>query len=391
VIDALYVRLWASVKTGGRIFCNDSFLGPIRGRQSPDASIERLQILGRRVQNRKDIAVAAVSVRDVAQRAGVSVGTVSNVMNRPDKVSPATVETVQRAIAELGFVRNDAARQLRAGRSRAVGLVILDVGNPFFTELARGAEDQAARAGFSIILGNSDEKADREATYLDLFEEQRMHGVLISPFGDITARLRRLRDRGIPAVLVDRTTQDESFSSVSVDDIAGGQQAVDHLIDIGRRRIAFVGGPMQIRQVSDRLEGSRRSVAAHPGVSLEIIETAALTVHEGHLVGERILDRARADRPDAIFAANDLIAVGLLQALYMQGAVVVPDEIALIGYDDISFASGSVVPLSSIRQPSALIGATAVDILLAEADDPSRQAVQVVFQPELVVRESTRA
>jgi LacI family transcriptional regulator len=104
-----------------------------------------------------------------------------------------------------------------------------------------------------------------------------------------------------------------------------------------------------------------------------------------------LIARAQAQRPDAIFAANDLIAVGLLQALYMQGAVVVPDEIALIGYDDISFASGSVVPLSSIRQPSALIGATAVDILFAEAADPAREAVQVVFQPELVVRESTRA
>ena len=335
--------------------------------------------------------MAAVSVRDVALRAGVSVGTVSNVMNRPDKVSAATIESVQRAISDLGFVRNDAARQLRAGRSRAVGLVILDVGNPFFADLARGAEDQAARAGFSIILGNSDEKADREATYLDLFEEQRMHGVLISPFGDITARLLRLRERGIPAVLVDRTTQDESFSSVSVDDIAGGQQAVDHLIDIGRRRIAFVGGPMEIRQVSDRLEGSRRSVQSRQGVTLEIVETSALTVREGHAVGEAIVRRPRAERPDAIFAANDLIAVGLLQALYMQGAVVVPDEIALIGYDDISFAEASVVPLSSIRQPSALIGATAVDILLAEADDPGRDAIQVVFQPELVVRESTRA
>jgi LacI family transcriptional regulator len=332
-----------------------------------------------------------VSVRDVALRAGVSVGTVSNVMNRPDKVSPATIESVQRAIAELGFVRNDAARQLRAGRSRAVGLVILDIGNPFFADLARGAEDQAALAGFSIILGNSDEKADREATYLDLFEEQRMRGVLISPLGDITARLRRLRDRGIPAVLVDRTTPDETFSSVSVDDVAGGKQAVDHLIELGRRRIAFVGGPAEIRQVSDRLEGARRAVAARDGVSLEIIETAALTVGEGHGVGERIVSRASVDRPDAIFAANDLIAVGLLQALYMQGAVVVPDEIALIGYDDIGFASSSVVPLSSIRQPSALIGATAVDILLAEADDPGREAVQVVFQPELVVRESTRA
>jgi LacI family transcriptional regulator len=335
------------------------------------------------------VAMAAVSVRDVAQRAGVSVGTVSNVMNRPDKVSPATIATVQRAIAELGFVRNDAARQLRAGHSRAVGLVILDVGNPFFADVARGAEDQAARSGYSIILGNSDEKADREARYLDLFEEQRMHGVLISPIGEVIERLKRLREHGIPAVLVDRTSGDPRFSSVSVDDIAGGQMAVDHLISTGRRRIAYVGGPLEIRQVADRLEGSRRAVSAHPGVGLEVIETPALGVEDGRQVGESLLERRQTDRPDAIFAANDLIAVGLLQVLYMQGAVVVPAEIALIGYDDISFARTSVVPLSSIRQPSGLIGATAVDILLEEAADPARAAVQIVFQPELVVRDST--
>jgi LacI family transcriptional regulator len=322
-----------------------------------------------------------VSVRHVAELAGVSVGTVSNVLNHPELVAASTVVSVQRAIVELGFVRNDAARQLRAGRSRAVGLVILDIGNPFFAELARGAEDQAAQAGYSIVLGNSHEKAERESRYLDLFEEQRMHGVLISPFGEVSERLQQLRDRGIPAVLVDRTSSNSSFSSVSVDDIAGGRLAVEHLISTGRRRIAFAGGPMEMRQVTDRLEGARQAV--------EVFETSALTVAESHGVASAILARSKADRPDAIFASNDLIAVGLLQALSMQGSVLVPKEIAVIGYDDISFAQASVVPLSSIRQPSALIGATAVDILLAEAADPTRSAVQIVFQPELVVREST--
>jgi LacI family transcriptional regulator len=331
----------------------------------------------------------SVSVKDVAARAGVSVGTVSNVMNWPDKVSSATVERVQRAIDELGFVRNDAARQLRAGRSHAIGLVILDIGNPFFTDLARGAEDRASKAGLSIILGNSDERAERESSYLDLFEEQRMHGVLISPFGDITARLRRLRERGIPAVLVDRTSADASFSSVSVDDVAGGLLAVDHLIASGRRRIAFVGGPSEIRQVSDRLEGARSAVSAHPEVTLEVIETRALSVIEGRAAGNAILARPPADRPDAVFAANDLIAMGVLQALNMQGALHVPRDIALIGYDDIDFASAAVVPLSSIRQPSAMIGATAVEILLEEAADASLAPRRIVFQPELVVREST--
>ncbi len=331
----------------------------------------------------------SVSVKDVAARAGVSIGTVSNVMNRPDKVSASTVERVQRAIDELGFVRNDAARQLRAGRSRAIGLVILDVGNPFFTDLARGAEDKAAESGMSIILGNSDERASRETAYLELFEQQRVHGVLISPFGDITERLHRLRDRGIPAVLVDRTSADVSFSSVSVDDVAGGSLAVEHLISQGRRRIAFVGGPHAIRQVADRLEGARGAVSRHPGVTLEVIEIAALSVIEGRAAGVAIRERTAADRPDAVFAANDLIAMGVLQALNMQGVLHVPHDIALIGYDDIDFASAAVVPMSSIRQPSAMIGSTAVEILLEEAADPTLAPRQIVFQPELVIRESS--
>jgi LacI family transcriptional regulator len=326
----------------------------------------------------------------VARLAGVSVGTVSNVMNHPEKVSDAVVQRVQSAIDSLGFIRNDAARQLRAGRSKTIGLVVLDVRNPFFTDLARGAEDKAAEAGLTVTLGNSDENSDREATYLDLFEEQRVHGVLISPFGDIAERLGRLKARGIPAVLVDRSSGDASFSSVSVDDIVGGRLAVDHLIDIGRSRIAFIGGPFGIRQVVDRLEGARKSVDAHPGVSLETITTEALSVIEGRAAGEEILRREPADRPDAIFAANDLVATGVLQALMMQGIQArVPGEIALIGYDDIDFASAAVVPLSSIRQPSALIGQAAVEILLDEAENPGTPPKQIVFQPELIVREST--
>ena len=334
--------------------------------------------------------MSASSVRDVALRAGVSVGTVSNVLNHPEKVSPASVERVQRAIDELGFIRNDAARQLRNGRSRTIGMVVLDVRNPFFTDLARGAEDEAAESGLTVTLGNSDENPQREATYLDLFEQQRVYGVVISAYADITERLTRLKQRGIPAVLVDRSSADGGFSSVSVDDLAGGTLAVEHLISLGRTRLAFVGGPMGIRQVADRLEGARAAVAAHPDVSLEVIEIDALSVIAGRAAGAGIVARAAAERPDAIFAANDLVSMGLLQAFAMQGAdVAVPGQIALIGYDDIDFASAAVVPLSSIRQPSALIGKTAVEILLAEAEDASAPPQQVVFQPELVVRAST--
>jgi LacI family transcriptional regulator len=332
--------------------------------------------------------MSAVSIRDVAIRAGVSVGTVSNVLNRADKVSAAAAQRVLDAIEELGYVRNDAARQLRAGRSTSVGLIVLDVRNPFFTDVARGAEDAASLAGLSVLVGNSDENVARESAYLDLFEEQRVHGVLISPFGDVTPRLARLRSRGIPAVLVDRLSADRAFSSVSVDDVAGGRLAVEHLLDAGRSRVAFVGGPMEIRQVSDRLVGARQAVAAG-AASLEVLRTAALTVLEGRLVGQELLARSPAERPDAVFAANDLVAMGLLQALVMNGTLLVPGDIALIGFDDIDFASAAVVPLSSVRQPSQLIGETALRILLEEAADPELAPQQVVFQPELVVRAST--
>ncbi|WP_209559908.1 LacI family DNA-binding transcriptional regulator [Frigoribacterium sp. PvP032] len=345
----------------------------------------------------------SVSIRHVATTAGVSVGTVSNVLNRPDKVSPATVERVHAAIDELGFVRNDAARQLRAGASRAIGLVILDGGNPFFSDVARGAETAAEKAGRVVLLGNSDQQVEREAHYLDLFEENRVLGILISPVGDVTARLARLRRRGTPAVLVDRQAELTDFSSVSVDDVRGGQLAAEHLLSVGRRRLAFVGGPLDLQQVADRLQGAQEAVRAAnaeganaegadadgPAVTLEVVEVPALTVEHGRSAAAELMSRPADERPDAVFAANDLVAMGVLQSLVMLGDLRVPEDVALIGYDDIDFARAAVVPLSSIRQPSALIGQTAMDILQDEIDDPGRSPRRVVFAPELVVRAST--
>ena len=333
--------------------------------------------------------MAARSVRDVAQHAGVSVGTVSNVLNHPEKVLPATVARVLESIEQLGFIRNDAARQLRAGRSTTIGLILLQASNPFFTEVARGVEEGASALGFSTLLGNSDQNHRRELAYLELFEQQRVHGVLISPVGDVTARLEGLRRTGIAAVLVDRSGAGSRTSSVSVDDVAGGRLAVEHLIEHGRRRIAFLGGRFEFRQVTDRLEGARRAVAEHPGVTLEVIEVDALDVLAGRAAGDRLRTRAAGERPDAIFAVNDLLAVGVLQSLVMLGELRVPQDVALIGYDDIDFASATVVPLSSIRQPSEQIGATALKILLEEAGEPQLAPRQVVFQPSLVARTST--
>ena len=330
------------------------------------------------------------SIRDVAQHAGVSVGTVSNVLNRPDEVSAESIARVNRAIEALGYVRNDAARKLRAGVSTTVGFVVLNGQNPFFNDVVRGAEDEASRHNIAILYGNTDEDVSREKLYLDLFEEQQVRGVLISPYGDILPRLERLRSRGIAAVLVDRFGGSSRFSSVSVDSVAGGRMAVEHLIETGRRRIAFVGGPFDIRQVNDRLAGARVAAENAEHVELEVVATAAMTVDEGAAAGARIVSRPRHEWPDALFAANDLIALGLLQSLVVGGRMLVPDEIAIIGFDDIAFAAAAAVPLSSIRQPSRMIGRTALRIVLEEAADPDSIPRQTVFQPELVVRASTR-
>jgi LacI family transcriptional regulator, galactose operon repressor len=332
----------------------------------------------------------AASIRDVAQHAGVSVGTVSNVLNRPGEVSAESISRVHRAIEALGYVRNDAARKLRAGVSTTVGFVVLDGQNPFFGDVVRGAEDEASRHGIAVLYGNTDEDIARERLYLDLFEEQQVRGVLISPYSDINPRLERLRARGIPAVLVDRLSGDGRFSSVSVDSVVGGRMAVEHLIETGRRRIAFVGGPFEIRQVTDRLAGARVAVEnSTEHIEIEVVATSALTVAEGAAAGARILARPRRDWPDAIFAANDLLALGVLQSLIVDGRMLVPTEIAVIGFDDISFAAAAAVPLSSMRQPSGMIGRTALRVLLEETADPTLIPRQTVFLPELVVRRST--
>lgn len=336
-----------------------------------------------------DSFVSQVSIRDVAERAGVALGTVSNVLNRPEKVAPATRDRVRAAIDQLGFVRNDAARQLKAGRSNSIGFILLDVRNPFFTDVARGAEQQAAQHGMSVLLANSDDSPARESDYLDLFVQQRVQGVLVSPLGDIADRLERLKDRGIVTVLVDRRAEGRRFSSVSVDDVAGGHLAASHLIEQGCRRIAFIGGQLGIKQVADRLLGANQACAAHPGVELEVLPHDGMGVHQGREAGATILQRPPSERPDGAFCANDLLAVGVLQSLTMLAGLTVPDDLRLVGYDDIDFAAATVVPLTSIRQPSLLIGKTAVELLVEQIGPDPKEPREVVFQPELIVRESS--
>ena len=330
----------------------------------------------------------AVSVKQVAARAGVSVGTVSNVLNRPDNVAPATRQRVEAAIAELGFIRNEAARSLRAGSSRSLGLVVLDVANPFFTDVAAGVEAVADARGMTIALCNSGDDPDREQRHLARLAEQRVQGVLITPVDDKSSQLRSLVERGVPVVLVDRRAQGRSRCSVAVDDVEGGRLVAGHLLEQGHTRVAFVGGPLHIRQVADRQRGLAETLA-EAGSELELLETAALSLAEGRRAAERVVAMKASARPTALACANDLLALGMLQGLVTAG-IRVPEDMAIVGYDDIAFAAAATVPLTSVRQPREQLGRTAAELLLEEVETPAQHRHrQVQFSPELVVRAST--
>ncbi|MDR8018938.1 LacI family DNA-binding transcriptional regulator [Nesterenkonia aerolata] len=332
--------------------------------------------------------MAVAQVRDVAARARVSPATVSNAINHPEKVSERTRERVRKAIEELDFIPNDAARQLRAGRNRAVGMIVLDAGNPFFSNLAEGAEDHLAEQGRPLLLGNSSQIPERESAHLALFEEQRVAGLLIIAVGDVTPQLRRLKERDTAVVIVDRMAGEDEFSSVSLDDVEGGRLISQHLIDEGARHIAVVGGPRHLRQVSQRLEGAESTASASPGVQVECIDTGAMDIESGRMAAAGILARDSEQRPDALMATNDLIAIGALQELVRSG-LDVPGDMLLSGYDDIAFAGSATIPITSIRQPAHEMGRKSAELLCSLIDDPQTPTEQTVFQPELVIREST--
>ncbi len=332
----------------------------------------------------------AVGVKDIAVAAGVSLGTVSNVLNHPDRVSSSTRSRVEQAMADLGFVPNESARQLRAGRSRTLAYVVLDASNPFFTDVARGIEETVGSLDLSLFMCNSDNRADRERAYLARLEEQRVAGVLLTPVDPDSETLDLMSARGTPIVIVDRTRSRETHCSVAVDDVLGGRLAIELLLDLGHERVAFIGGPSSIGQVRDRYAGALAALteAGLDESHLTRIDTVGLSVSEGRHAAQRLLGIPSTRRPSAAFCANDLLALGLLQSCVTTG-VDVPGELAIVGYDDIEYAGAAAVPLTSVRQPRVQLGRTAAELLLDEVDNPRHVHQQITFTPELVARAST--
>lgn len=329
-----------------------------------------------------------VGIKDVAQAAGVSVGTVSNVLNKPEAVSEERRRRVEEAIRELGYVPNDAARQLKAGVSRAVGMVVMETQNPFYGAMAVEAEAAAHEQGLGLFVANSHARADREQFYLSMFEQQRARGILLTPGGRELSHISAVSSRGTRIVLVD-AEQAGDFCTVGADDFHGGQIAVRHLLEQGRRRIAVIAGPAHLPQVEGRRAGAA-AAAGEAGVELRVLEADAMTIMAGRQAAEELLALPDRERPDGIFAMNDLLAIGVLQVLVMQRQLEVPGDVALIGYDDIDFCANAIVPISSIRQPATQMGRTAVELLEQElADGVEHVHRSVVLKPELVERAST--
>jgi LacI family transcriptional regulator len=287
-------------------------------------------------------------------------------------------------------VRNESARHLRAGRSRTIGLVVLDIANPFFTDVARGVEETANAAGLAVILCNSDDRPTKEAAYLDVLAEQRVQGVLITPTAELSPALDLLRSREVPVVLLDRRAPGLDQCSVAVDDVLGGRLAADHLLDRGHRRIAFVGGSSGLPQVHERHDGVEAAVrdACGSDDALTVLSPEKLTVAGGREAAEQIIGMPASRRPTAAICANDLIALGMLQEMVRHG-VRVPDDFAIVGYDDIDFAAAATVPLSSVRKPRQELGRRAAELLLDEARNGDHLHEQLLFEPVLVVRESS--
>ncbi|QFR02208.1 LacI family transcriptional regulator [Streptomyces phaeolivaceus] len=247
-----------------------------------------------------------------------------------------------------------------------------------------------------LLMANDTGSRRREQEYLQLFEQQRVGGI-VSPVGDVEPELDRLRQRGIASVLSARRAISPQQASVSTDHVAGSGLAVRHLIELGRRRIGFVASSFDLQQIADRQRGALSVIETVPDASMEIISVPERSVRAGIACAERLMARSPADRPDALFCANDLLAIGVIQAFATGGQVRVPADIAVVGHDDIEFAQSTAAPLTTVRTPHARLGAAAADLLIDEIAvlrDPGtagagRTTAQIEFAPELVVRASS--
>jgi LacI family transcriptional regulator len=328
-------------------------------------------------------AIVTATIANVAARAGVSTATVSRVLAGSDKVRPDKRARVLEAMAALDYRPSGVARALRRRMTATLGLVVTDIANPFYPEVVLGVEDEARRRGFSVLLCNAAEDAERESAYLDLLRERRVDAALIASGGMARRHAERLAEFPVPVVLVNVRPSPDGLPAVACDDHTGGWLAATHLLSCGHRRLLHLAGPADAGETSQRVEGVRAAVAAHPDADLLVVDG------DGHLEGgRRTMMRAaqQVTPPFGVVAHNDLTAIGAVSVLRDLG-LAVPDQVGVVGFDDIMLSAYVGPPLTTVKQDKYGMGVWAVDAAARRLDG---EAVEGVNLPvELIVRRST--
>jgi LacI family transcriptional regulator len=320
--------------------------------------------------------------------AGVSPATVSRVLNGKEDVGADLRRRVLRAVAELRYRRNGPARSLRTHAAMVLGLIISDITNPFFTEVVRGAEDQAHLAGYSVVLANADEDVAKEVRYLEVAAAERMAGALLSPASPRRSSIDVLLDQGIPVVTIDRRLAAVPVDSVTVNNRQAARDAAQHLVRQGCRRVGIVAGPAQTTTGASRLAGYRAALrdAGHP-VDPSLIAYADFRAEGGYEATRQLLRQRRP--PDGLLFCNNLMTVGGLRAIAEAG-LSMPADIAVVGFDDSIWATLLSPPLTVVAQPTYKIGQTAARLLLRRIDGEKFRPRHVVLRAELIERASSQ-
>jgi LacI family transcriptional regulator len=327
------------------------------------------------------------TIREVAEKAGVSFTTVSHVINKTRFVSEETRERVLAAMNELNYRPNALAQSLRSGKTNTIGLILPDSANPFFAEVGRCIEAEAFRMGYSVILCNTEGDSQKEQFYVDVLSKKQVDGVIFVSTGDGEDSLDFLIGQAMPLVVVDRDFPNKDVDAVLTDNRAGGYLATRHLIEMGHKRIAYIRGPFKLTPSAERVTGYQQALQ-EAGISI----IPDLILHgDSHSESGRIATRILLERPEppsAIFVWNDMMAVGALRAAADAGCKV-PEDVAVVGYDDIDLASYTNPPLTSIAQPKAEIGLRAVRLLTERMADYSLPTRREVLPVKLIIRQSS--
>lgn len=328
-----------------------------------------------------------MGIKDVARTAGVSVGTVSHVLNRPEMVSERRRLAVLAAIEQLGYVPNHAARLLKAGSSRLIGYLFPNPTNPYFAALGRGIIGEAESRELFVLSATSMGDFDRRRHYLSLFEQQRARGIIVSPKHDDVSTELTVSRRGTPVVLASVPDPTGNLCSVAADNLAVGRLACEHLYELGRRSTLIIA-PAGQTSAEDRCRGFQET-ARQRGMTVRLVPVAEAAITTGCRVAHSLLESAPDERPDGIFCTSDMLAIGVLQMLVRDGRLRVPADIAVMGCDNLEFTDSTIIPLTSVKQHEDEMGRLAVQLLEEELSQPDHVHSNVLIPPVLVGRAST--